>query len=62
VPEKLIQQKAGGFKKIIMLEMNMGQYIGEVKKVLPKKDVQFYGQMSDVLITPKTIMKIIENE
>ncbi|MCP4023437.1 MAG: pyruvate flavodoxin/ferredoxin oxidoreductase [Desulfobacteraceae bacterium] len=62
VPEKLIKEKAKDYKNIIMLEMNLGQYVGEIKKALPQKEVRFYGQMNRVLITPKTIMEVIENE
>jgi len=62
VPEDLIIQKAKTFKNIIMIEMNLGQYINEIKRVLKDKKVKFYGQMNGILISPSKIMEVIENE
>jgi len=41
--------------------MNLGQYVDEIKKILPEKKVEFYGQMNGVLITPETLMEVIIN-
>ncbi len=62
VPKTLIQKTAKAFRRIVVIEMNLGQYVGEIRKLLPGKTIDFYGQMNGVLIPPKTIMEVIENE
>ncbi len=62
VPEELLQKKAEKFKRIVVIEMNLGQYVNEIKQILCDKKVEFYGQMNGVLITPARIMEVIENE
>lgn len=62
VPEELLMETAKPFKRIIVIEMNLGQYINEIRRVLCDKKVEFYGQMDGVLITPAKIMKVVENE
>ena len=54
--------KAKPFKHIIVIEMNLGQYVNEIKRVLCDKKIRFYGQMNGVLISPEKIMEVIENE
>ncbi len=62
VPEALLREKAKSFNRIVVIEMNLGQYVNEIKRVLSDKKVDFYGQMNGVLITPAKIMEVIENE
>ncbi|MBF0202348.1 MAG: pyruvate flavodoxin/ferredoxin oxidoreductase [Desulfamplus sp.] len=62
VPEKLIRARALKYKTVIMVEMNLGQYIDTIRMVLPERRVHFYGQMDGVLITPKTIMATVEEK
>lgn len=62
VPENLLTQKAAPFNRIIVLEMNLGQYVNEIKRVLRDKKVIFYGQMNGVMISPEKIMEVIEND
>jgi 2-oxoglutarate ferredoxin oxidoreductase subunit alpha len=62
VPEALLIEKAKRFERIIVIEMNLGQYINEIKRVLCDKKIEFYGQMNGVLITPAKIMEVIDNE
>lgn len=62
VPEKLLAEKAEPFKKIVVIEMNLGQYLNEIKRVLCDKKVKFYGQMNGALISPEKIIEVIENE
>ncbi len=61
VPEDLLREKSKNFKKIIVIEMNLGQYVNEIKRVLKDKTVKFYGQMNGVLISPARIEEVIEN-
>lgn len=62
VPENLIRQIAGSFKRIVVVEMNMGQYVREIKRILPEKQIDFLGQMNGSLITPAQIRGIIERK
>ncbi|HSL62294.1 MAG TPA: pyruvate flavodoxin/ferredoxin oxidoreductase [Desulfotignum sp.] len=62
VPETLLQEKAAPFKRIVVIEMNLGQYVNEIRRVLCGKPVDFYGQMNGILIPPAKIMEAIEND
>jgi hypothetical protein len=61
VPETLIREKAEGAKRVIVLEMNDGQYVREIERVLPGKQVDFYGRMNGKLITPSEIREVINH-
>ena len=62
VPEALLLAKAQSYKRIFVIEMNLGQYVHEIRRVLCHKTVEFYGQMDGVLITPAKIMEVVGNE
>jgi len=62
VPEALLLEKAARFKRIVVIEMNLGQYVNEIRRVLCGKPVDFYGQMNGILIPPAKIMEAIEND
>lgn len=62
VPENLIREQAKNAKNIFVFEMNMGQYIHEIERILPDKKVKFFGRMDGRLITPRQIMEAISNE
>lgn len=55
VPEAAIRQAAAGVRRVLVVEMNRGQYVREVERVLPGKAVHFCGQMDGRLIVPETI-------
>ena len=59
VPEELIREKAKIFKHIVVVEMNLGQYIHEIERILPEKHITFYGQMDGSLIYPDKIKEVI---
>ena len=61
VPHDLIRQKAGNVKRVVVVEMNLGQYVREIERILPNKKVEFLGQMNGRLITPHQIREVIEN-
>jgi 2-oxoglutarate ferredoxin oxidoreductase subunit alpha len=42
-----------------MVEMNLGQYVREIERILPGKPVGFCGQMDGRLIAPETIMEAV---
>jgi 2-oxoglutarate ferredoxin oxidoreductase subunit alpha len=62
VPENLIRQVARTVKRIVVVEMNMGQYVREIKRILPEKKIDFLGQMDGRLITPDQITEAIDSE
>lgn len=61
VPEALIKEKARRAKRIVVLEMNDGQYVREIRLTLPDKRVDFFGKMNGKLITPEEIEEVIRN-
>lgn len=62
VPEQAILKAAANFKRVVVIEMNLGQYVNEIKRILGGKHVDFYGQMDGVMIPPAKIMEVIGNE
>ena len=62
VPEKLIVEKAAAVKRVVVLEMNLGQYVREIERLLPGKKVEFLGRMDGNLISPEQIRRIVYNE
>jgi 2-oxoglutarate ferredoxin oxidoreductase subunit alpha len=61
VPEALIREKAATYKRVVMPEMNLGQYIREIQRLLPEKKIDFLGQMNGELIKPGQIKEVIQN-
>ena len=61
VPEKVIRQAARDARRIVVVEMNLGQYKREIKRILPRKPVDFYGQMDGRLITPVRIKEAVND-
>lgn len=59
VPANLIREQTKNVKRIVVLEMNLGQYVREVKRLLPDKKVDFFGQMDGRLINPQQIREVI---
>jgi 2-oxoglutarate ferredoxin oxidoreductase subunit alpha len=62
VPESVIREKAADAKDILVLEMNMGQYVREIQRVTGQKQVRFFGQMNGNLISPKQIAEALSHE
>jgi 2-oxoglutarate ferredoxin oxidoreductase subunit alpha len=62
VPETLLLKAAQNYDRMVVIEMNLGQYVGEIRRVLCGKKIDFYGQMDGILIKPGKIMEVIENE
>jgi 2-oxoglutarate ferredoxin oxidoreductase subunit alpha len=62
VPEALIKAKAAAHKRVVMAEMNLGQYVRELQRLLPDKQVGFFGQMNGELIKPTQIMDLIVDQ
>lgn len=62
VPEELIRTTAADFERIVVVEMNMGQYVREIQRVLPTKKIDFLGQMNGALIRPRQILEALERD
>ncbi len=59
VPEALLRAKAAACERIVVIEMNMGQYVREIQRILAPRDIVFYGQMNGELIRPEKILEVI---
>jgi len=59
VPEQLLLQAAEGVERVLMVEMNLGQYVHEVRRVLGRERVHFLGKMDGRLISPGEIAKAV---
>ncbi len=59
VPVALIREKAAAARRIVVVEMNLGQYVREIRRVLGEPRIDFVGQMDGRLIHPETIEEVI---
>jgi 2-oxoglutarate ferredoxin oxidoreductase subunit alpha len=59
VPAAVIRRAAADARRILVVEMNLGQYVREIERVLPGKTVGFCGQMDGRLIAPDTITEAV---
>lgn len=62
VLENQIRRAADGVDRVLVIEMNLGQYVQEIERILPEKRVTFWGQMNGELITPNQIKEAIIND
>ncbi|MEJ5364574.1 MAG: transketolase C-terminal domain-containing protein [Desulfosoma sp.] len=60
VPEAVIRRAAGPCSKVVVAEMNMGQYVREISRVLPDRDIRFLGRMNGTLLTPWEILEALK--
>ena len=61
VPEEMIKAKALPYNRVVVVEMNLGQYVREIQRLLPDKRIDFLGQMNGELIKPNQIIEVIRN-
>jgi 2-oxoglutarate ferredoxin oxidoreductase subunit alpha len=61
VPEKLIKEKAEHVQRVVVVEMNLGQYVREIERILPDKTIDFLGQMDGRLISPNQISRALDH-
>jgi len=62
VPEAFICEKTAPYKRVVVVEMNLGQYVREIRRLLPGKEIVFKGEMNGELIKPGQIMEMAANE
>jgi 2-oxoglutarate ferredoxin oxidoreductase subunit alpha len=60
LPVDLIKELTGSLKRVIVAEMNNGQYVREIERILPDKQVELCGYMNGKLITPEEIVAAVE--
>ncbi len=60
VPEKVIVEKAKSYSRVVLVEMNLGQYIREIERLLPDKEILSITQMNGLLITPEQIREVLK--
>ena len=61
VPEKLLQEEFSKVSRLIVIEMNLGQYVREVERLSGALEVEFFGKMNGELISPEEICGVIES-
>jgi 2-oxoglutarate ferredoxin oxidoreductase subunit alpha len=59
VPEALIKELSKDAKRVMVVEMNNGQYVREVQRILPGKTVEHAGFMNGVLLSPSFIKEAV---
>ncbi len=62
VAEETLKQQTASAKRILVVEMNTGQYLREIERILPGKEIDFLGQMNGQLITPAQIAGTFRKE
>lgn len=67
-PERLLMEAVEGMERVVVVEMNLGQYVREICRVLGGKaanfqgKVDFYGKMDGRLIAPGEIADAVLHE
>lgn len=59
VPKQLIVDTAAPYGRVVVVEMNLGQYVREIRGLLAGKRVDFLGQMNGELIKPEQIREVL---
>jgi 2-oxoglutarate ferredoxin oxidoreductase subunit alpha len=59
VPEKLIKKCISEVTQVVVVEMNLGQYVREIQRLAGEMVVSHYGQMDGELISPEKIREVI---
>ncbi|MBI9086228.1 MAG: pyruvate flavodoxin/ferredoxin oxidoreductase [Desulfobacterales bacterium] len=62
VPVDLIRSYAANARRIVVAEMNLGQYVREIQRVLPGVQIDFLGQMNGKMITPRQIERSLADD
>jgi 2-oxoglutarate/2-oxoacid ferredoxin oxidoreductase subunit alpha len=57
VPVDLIKRCLAGTRQVVMLEMNLGQYVREIERLAGGVPVYHFGQMNGELITPQQVVE-----
>ena len=55
VPEALLKEQMAKVRRIVVVEMNCGQYVGEIERLCDAGKLTHFGKMNGELITPDEI-------
>ena len=58
-PESKLKELAKKFSKILVIELNLGQYVKEIERVM-KKDIKFFGKANGRAISPNEIIEKVK--
>ena len=61
VAEAVIRRATREVERVVVIEMNLGQYVYEIQRIVPDKPVELLSQMDGRLITPRAIKEKIIN-
>jgi 2-oxoglutarate ferredoxin oxidoreductase subunit alpha len=62
-PSRELEQRGGRMKKVLVVEMNAGQMLEDVRLALGDKvKIEFYGRMGAMLVEVEEIIKRIKND
>jgi 2-oxoglutarate ferredoxin oxidoreductase subunit alpha len=61
VPEQLLKDQISRVSRVIVVEMNQGQYVREVERLSGASRVEFFGKMNGELLSPEEIARVIES-
>lgn len=59
VPAELIRERARGCRRVLVVEMNLGQYVREIQRLLPDREITLIGRMDGELIRPAQVREAI---
>lgn len=55
-PEKKLKELGKKFNKILTIELNLGQYVKEIERIM-KKDIKFFGKANGRAISPNEVIQ-----
>ena len=59
-PEKKLKEIGNKWSKILVVELNLGQYVKEIERIM-KREVKFYGKANGRPITPNEVIAEIKD-
>jgi 2-oxoglutarate ferredoxin oxidoreductase subunit alpha len=62
VPEHLLRDLCSKHERVVVVEMNLGQYVREIERLAPGRKVSFSGRMDGELIAPGEIKEALRKE
>ena len=61
VPEKLLREEIAKVSRVVVIEMNLGQYVREIERLSGHTKVEFIGKMNGELISPEEITAALDS-
>jgi|GEM_PF-5702129 len=62
IPDQIIRQFGKPVSRVVTVEMNLGQYVHEIRRILPEKEVIFLGHMDGRMISPQQIQEAVTHD